>query len=35
MIMNKYYPGESVNIHIQSLMNIIKYNNWLIATKKG
>ena len=31
----KYYPGEPVNIHIQSLINIIKENNWVIATKKG
>ena len=31
----KYYPGEPVNIHIQSLMNIIQYTNWVITTKKG
>ena len=31
----KYYPGEPVNIHIQSLINIIQENNWLITTKKG
>ena len=33
--MNKYYPDEMVNIHIQSLINIIQKNNWLITTKKG
>ena len=33
--MNKYYPGEPVNIHIQSLINIILENNWAITTKKG
>ena len=26
----RYYPGESVNIHIQSLINIIQENNWVI-----
>ena len=31
----KYYPGESVNIHIQSLINLIQEKNWVIATKKG
>ena len=31
----KYYLGELVNIHIQSLINIIQDNNWLITTKKG
>ena len=31
----KYYPGEPVNIHIQSLINIIQENNWVITTKKG
>ena len=31
----KYYPGEPVNIHIQSLINIIQENNWEITTKKG
>ena len=34
MIMNKYDPGEPVNIHIQSLRNIIQDNNWVITTKK-
>ena len=34
-IMNKYYPGEAVNIHIQSLINNILENNWVITTKKG
>ena len=33
--MNKYYPDESVNIHIQSLINIMQDNNWVITTKKG
>ena len=33
--MNKYYPGEPVNIHIQSLINIILEKNWVITTKKG
>ena len=35
MIMKKYYPGETFNIHIQSLINIIQENNWAITTKKG
>ena len=34
MIMNKYYPGELVNIHIQSSINIMQENNWVITTKK-
>ena len=34
-IMNKYYPIETVSIHIQSLINIIKENNWVITTRKG
>ena len=33
--MNKYYPGELVNIHIQSWINIIQETNWVITTKKG
>ena len=33
--MKKYYPGEPVNIYIQSLIIIIQNNNWLITTKKG
>ena len=33
MIMRKYYPGKSVNMHIQSLINIIQKNNRVIATK--
>ena len=33
--MNKYFPGETVNIHIQSFINIMQENNWLITTKKG
>ena len=32
-IMKKYYPGEPVNIHIQSLIIIIQENNWVITTK--
>ena len=35
MIINIYYPVEPVNIHIQSLMNIIQEKNWVITTKKG
>ena len=34
-IMNKYYPGEPVNIPIQSLINIMQEKNWVITTKKG
>ena len=30
----KYYPGETVNIHIRSLINIIQDKNWVITTKK-
>ena len=33
--MNKHYPGEPENIYIQSWMNIIWKNNWVITTKKG
>ena len=33
-IMNKYYPGEPVHIHIQSLINIIQGSNWVITIKK-
>ena len=33
--MNEYYIGEPVNIHIQSLINIMQENNRLITTKKG
>ena len=33
MIINKYYPGEPVNIHIQSLINIIQENNWVTIKK--
>ena len=33
--MNKYYTGEPVNIHIQSLINIIQENNRVITPKKG
>ena len=33
--MKEYYPGEPVNIPIQSLINIIQYKNWVITTKKG
>ena len=35
MIINIYYPGEPVNIHIKSLLNIIQENNLVITTKKG
>ena len=34
MIIKIYYPGEPVNIHIQSIINIIQKNNWVITTKK-
>ena len=33
--MNKYYTGEPVNIHIQSLINIIPENIRLINNIKG
>ena len=33
--MNKHYPGEPVNIYIQSLINIMQENNWVITIKKG
>ena len=32
--MNKYYPGEPVNIHIQSLINIMQDNNMVTTIKK-
>ena len=35
MIIHRYYPGEPVNIHMQSLINVVQDNNWLITTKKG
>ena len=35
MIINKYYPGEPVNIHLQQCINIIHENNWAITIKKG
>ena len=34
-IVNKYYPGETVNINIQSLLNNIRENSWVNTTKKG
>ena len=34
-ITKKYYPGEPVNIHMQSLINIIQEENWFITNKKG
>ena len=34
-IMKQYYPGEPINIHMQSLINIIQDNNRLISIKKG
>ena len=33
--MKKCYPGEPININIQSLINIIQDKNWAITTKKG
>ena len=35
MIINIYDPGGPVNIHIQSIINIIQENNLVITTKKG
>ena len=35
MIVDRYYPGEPVNISMQSLINIIQENNWVNTTKKG
>ena len=35
IIINIYYPGEPVNIHIQSLINITQENNWVLPPKKG
>ena len=34
-IINKYYPGEAVNIYIQSLINIVQDNNSVITKIKG
>ena len=34
-ITNKYYPGETVHINIQSLINMIQVNYCVITTKKG
>ena len=34
-MMNKYYPGEQVYIHIQPFKKIIKEKNWVITSKKG
>ena len=33
-IMKKYYPGEPVNIHTQSLINIMQEKNRVITTKR-
>ena len=33
-IMKKYYAGEPLNIHIKSLINVIKENNSVITPKK-
>ena len=35
MITKKHYPGEPVNIHIQSLLKNIQEKNKVITTKKG
>ena len=35
IIMKRCYPDELVNIHVQSLINIIQANNRVTATKKG
>ena len=34
-IMNQYYPAGPVNIHTQSLINILQHNNLVITTQKG
>ena len=34
-IIENYYPGEPINIHIRSLINIILEKNWVLSTKKG
>ena len=34
-IIKKEYPVEPVNIHIQSFINSIQENNWVITTKNG
>ena len=34
-IMKKYYSDETVNIHIQPFINIIKENNRVITNKRG
>ena len=33
--LKKYYPGEPVNTHIQSSINMIQEKNTVITTKKG
>ena len=33
--MKKYHPGEPVNIHIKSFINMIQEKDWVITTKKG
>ena len=33
--MNKPYTCETVNIHIQPLINMMQENSWVITTKKG
>ena len=35
MIINRYYPVEPVNIHIQSLINMIQDKIWSLPPKKG
>ena len=35
IIVNKYNPGGTVNIHIQLLIKILQEENWVITTKKG
>ena len=32
--MHKYYLYEPVHIYIQSLINMMKDNNWIITTKR-
>ena len=35
IIANKYYPGGTVIIHMQPLIDIIQENNWVNTTQKG
>ena len=35
IIIIRYYPGELINIPVQSCINIFQENNWAITTKIG